>query len=147
MKQILLIILSALTISICNAHNTHKLFNEDLEQIESEFKRLNLVEHQIIESGVHFETPLSSSDFEIPLDSLKQDFPILGIPTFWLVFFPTCAGNCLSPCVGGAFGLTSVFYIKYFGKDEALTREAWAGCLAGQLPLFGYLALFILAIY
>lgn len=129
------------------ARNTFNLFNEDLEQIESEFKRLSIVEHQIIESGVHLETPLSSSSFEIPLDSLNQDFPIFGIPTFWLVFFPTCAGNCLSPCVGSAFGLTSVFYIKYFGRDEELTREAWAGCLAGQLPLFGYLAAFILSVY
>ena len=147
MKQILLIFLLATCTTVCFAGNTFELFNEDLEQIESEFKRLSIVEHQIIESGVQLETPLSSSDFEIPLDSLNQDFPILGIPTFWLVFFPTCAGNCLSPCIGGAFGLTSVFYIKYFSKDDEFTREAWAGCLAGQLPLFGYLAAIILSVY
>ena len=125
--------------------STADYFGDDIEQIEKKFSRLNIFEHQIIESGLQNALPLSSSDFEIPLDSVNQDFPILGIPTFWLVFFPTCAGNCLSPCTGSIFGVTSVFYIKYFGKDEELTREAWAGCFAGQLPLFGYLALFILA--
>ncbi len=125
------------------ATKTSDLFDVDFENIEKKFERLEKTELQIIESG-EIESPLSLS-FEIPLDSLNQDFPIYGIPTFFWVFLPTCAGNCIMPCTGSIYGISSVFYINYFSKNQELKKEALAGCLAGQIPLFGYLVAFVLA--
>ncbi|MGB0432235.1 MAG: hypothetical protein ACPGLV_17295 [Bacteroidia bacterium] len=136
--------LCCIPFSLFAKYNTAQLFEVDFNQIDKELARVTITEKQIIESGNSFGVPLSNS-FEIPTDSLNQDFPILGIPTFFWVMTPTLLCNCLIPCSGTVYGITSLFYIRHFGKDEEINREAFAGLIAGQVPLYFYAAILIMS--
>lgn len=127
--------------------NTAAYFKVDFNAIEREFLPLNKLQNQIQESGALQDAPLSTF-FELPLDSSGNDiFPIMGIPTFWLVFAPTCAANCFPPCGGVFVGVVSFAYVRHFGQNEEESRKAFAGCLAGQAPVFLWVAVFFLSSY
>lgn len=136
----ILLILSLIFSSIgASKASVGDLFDEDFDRIDAEFAKLDSVEASIL-SGDSFDI----ADFELPSDSSGQEgvFPILGIPTFWLVFIPSCAASCctLSPVGGSCVGLLSAGYIYHFTEDEEETRQALLGCAVAQIPTVAGLA-------
>ncbi|MBI1183429.1 hypothetical protein GC194_04120 [bacterium] len=138
------IVLCLLCSFAVQAQTTSALFSFDQKAIDEAFLPLNQFEKSLTESGAT-DAPLSSL-FEIRGDSLGNDpFPILGVPSFWLVFVPTCASNCVIPCTGTCAGATSVLLIHQLGKNDEESKKALAGCIAGQLPIVMWVVLLILS--
>lgn len=125
MFKIWVIIIALCSVHLSWAQQSASFFEADFEAVDRAMAPVD-----------SFEQALISADFELPGDSLnqgKKTFPIMGIPTFWLVFAPTCAGCCAFPCGSPMIGLISVGYISYFG-NEYEKKQAITGCLVGQIP-------------
>lgn len=127
-QSILLVI--TLVLAALGGHASALLFNEDLDAIESQFP----TETELIEIVRDTLTSSDNTILEIPTEPVNNQglMPIMGLPTFVVVFVPTCAVGCLgTPCAGIITGGLSIGYINHFTNDPEETKKATFGGITG----------------
>lgn len=133
MKTPLLITSLFLLISLSSVASNASFFQVDTKAIDAKFPSIDSLKTLVLSEPITTEFPI----FELPVDSNAPEskMPIMGIPTFFVTFVPTCVVSCIgTPCSGIIMGGTSTFLISQLTDDKEEKNKSFLGCVIGVLP-------------